>query len=211
MIPGTAAIAVGILALTPVPAQALGFSGAYDPTNWTTSFGGGGDGSVDTTSAPSSIEITGPNNGQANSYVDYTITAPAAGVVTFSWMYNTIDDPGHDSFGYLVDGNYTLLTDDAFSYFTDTTNFNVSAGAEFGFRIFSVDGSFDPGIATIESFSGPAPSASTAVPGPLPLLGMAAAFGLSRKLRGRIRDRAGLRVELKQPKGLGRASSKKCG
>jgi hypothetical protein len=207
-----AAIAVGILALTPAPARALGFSGAYDPTNWTTSFGGGGDGSVDTSGAPGSIEITGPNNGRANSYIDYTIAAPVAGVVTFSWLYGTSDiDVGFDSFGYVVGGVYSMLTDDATIYSSDTTTFGVNAGDVFGFRVFSVDADFDPGIATIYSFSGPDPSASTAVPGPLPLLGVAAAFGFSRKLRGRIRDRAGVRVELKQPKGEGRTGAKECG
>ena len=95
------ALVAAALTAAPMPAVAVGFSGDYDPTNWTTTLSPLSDGSVDTTNAPNDITITGPNNGQVPSFINYTISAPSSGTVSFDWLYNTIDSPGGDSFGYL--------------------------------------------------------------------------------------------------------------
>jgi hypothetical protein len=76
----------------------------------------------------------------------------------------------------LLNGSFNFLstTDGE----TGTTSFAVVAGDSFGFSIDGNDGIFGPGNATISNFSAP-------VPGPLPLLGVGAAFGYSRRLRRR--------------------------
>lgn len=60
------------------------------------------------------------------------------------------------------------------------TAFSVLAGDTFGFRVYSLDSTFGAGVAVISNFSAP-------VPGPLPLLGTAAAYSFSRRLRQRTR------------------------
>jgi hypothetical protein len=173
-------------ALTP-PARAVqlqqGFAGVYAPTNWTfTSVPAVGDGSVDTSGAPASITITGSDNlssiGDINVDTDYTIAAVFAGPVSFDWSYSSIDCCAYDGFGYLLNGNFTQLAQNN-SQGSGFTQFNVLAGDTFGFRVFATDNTNGPGIATISNFSAP-------VPGPLPLLGVGAAFGYSRRLRRRI-------------------------
>ncbi len=201
-----AVVGVSLVASLAGPARALGFSGAYDPTNWTTSFGGGGDGSVDTTGAPNLISITGPDNGLANSYIDYTTTAAASGTVSFSWLYQTSDSPAQDSFGYLLGSTYTMLSDNAISNPTGTSSFAVNSGDIFGYRVFSIDGSFGPGIASIYTFSAPDPAV---VPAPLPLFGAVGAFVLSRRLRRRIQGQRRIKTWSEQPKALRLTGPKK--
>ena len=84
----------------------------------------------------------------------------------------------YDGFGYLLNGSFTQLADNA-SQGTGFSQFNVLSGDTFGFLVFTTDNDFGPGNATISNFSAP-------VPGPLPLLGVGAAFGYSRRLRRRI-------------------------
>ena len=83
----------------------------------------------------------------------------------------------YDSLGYLLNGSFTQIADNG-SQGSGFSQFNVLAGDTFGFRVFTLDDQFGPGIATISNFSAP-------VPGPLPLLGVGAAFSYSR-LRRRI-------------------------
>ena len=58
----------------------------------------------------------------------------------------------------------------------------VASGDLFGFSIDGSDGCCGNGNATISNFNGPIAS----VPGPLPILGVGAAFAYSRRLRRRI-------------------------
>ena len=186
-LPVGALIAVA-MAAAPMPVAAVGFSGDYDPSKWTTTLSPASDGSVDTSNAPTDITITGPNNLQSPSFINYTIKAPGSGFVIFDWLYSTIDFPGGDSFGYLINGTQTLLTDDQTALPSGSTTFSVASGDIFGFYIASTDGGFGAGIATVYTFSGPgAPSTpgSTDVPAPAAVLGVLAAFGWSRKLRRR--------------------------
>jgi hypothetical protein len=151
------------------------FAGVYAPANWTFA-DNGGDGSVNIAGAPASITLTGNDNGVFAIFTDYTINATASGPVSFDWAYNT-DDSGYDRFGYLLNGSFNFLS--TINGETGTTSFAVVAGDVFGFSIDGNDGIFGPGNATISNFSAP-------VPGPLPLLGVGAAFGYSRRLRRRI-------------------------
>ncbi|QVL53343.1 MAG: hypothetical protein KFB97_02815 [Cyanobium sp. M30B3] len=167
------------------------FAGVYAPANWTfTSDPALGDGSVDISAAPAAITITGSDNGEilfddegnaiffVNVNTDYTIAAAASGPVSFDWSYSSSDEEVYDGFGYLLNGTFTQLAVNN-SQGTGFSQFNVLSGDTFGFRVFATDNQLGPGIATISNFSAP-------VPGPLPLLGVGAAFGYSRRLRRRI-------------------------
>ena len=182
------ALVAAALVAAPMPAAAVGFSGDYDPSNWTTTLSPLSDGSVDTTNAPNDITITGPDNQQVPSFINYTIIAPSSGTVSFGWQYSTIDDPGFDSFGYLINGVQTQLTDDQTTPHPSGSSFYVASGDIFGFYVASTDGEFGAGIATVYNFSGPGSQSnpgSTDVPAPAAVLGVLAAFGWSRKLRRR--------------------------
>ena len=164
-----------------------GFAGDYTPANWTTTVSG--DGSVDTTDAPGSITLTGGTRSINGGYTTYTANATAAGQVSFSWDYSRAFS-GSSSFSYVINSNYTLINTGSGSSATGITSFNVAIGDIFGFDVGN-GGSVPFGLATvtISNFSAPIPSSAPStesVPGPLPILGVAAAFGCSRKLRRRI-------------------------
>ena len=173
MLLGSLSLAALSLAFA-APAEASGFSGPYAPANWTFT-ANGGDGSVNTAGAPASINLTGSNNGIGEP-TNYTINSVVDGQVSFSWSYSSVDSPGYDSFGYLLNGNFNFLANSNGQ--TDTTAFSVAAGDSFGFSITSLDGIFGPGIATISNFSAP-------VPEPLTLLGATAAVGFGAAFKRR--------------------------
>ncbi len=168
------------------PAQAITlFAGPYAPANWTQSIGG--DGLINTSGAPSSIKLHGSDDGTGAQDVDFTITAPADGIVSLDWIYSTADlSAAKDPFGYLVNGNFTILTDPNVAHQPGSSTFSVLQGDVFGFRQRSTDSNFGGASTTISNFNGPTSAPPSSVPGPLPLLGAGAAWGLSRRLRQRI-------------------------
>jgi len=115
--------------------------------------------------------------------------------VSFSWSYVTADTTGPQlvHFGYLLNGNFTLLTNDtgAISQ-SGLISFSVTAVDTFEFTQNSIDSLAGPATTTITNFNGPVASGSASVPGPLPLLGLGAAFGFSSRLRKRMAARGGL-------------------
>ena len=168
----TIALGVASAATLASPAHAVqlqqDFAGAYAPSSWTfTSDPALGDGSVDISAAPAAITVIGSNNAEStvslfvNTY--YTIAAAASGPVSFDWSYSSTDEDVFDGFGYLLNGSFTKLADNA-SQGTGFSQFNVLSGDTFGFLVFTTDNDFGPGNATISNFSAP-------VPGPLPCLG----------------------------------------
>ncbi|QLH45996.1 MAG: hypothetical protein HWD58_10435 [Bacteroidota bacterium] len=93
--------------MPPVPGacpNAIGFTGAFDPTNWTLSNTNGGNGSVSSNS--STVLLTGSNAGSLSpTYTYYTVTVPCDGVINFNWDYSTTDwDRLYDPFGYSING-----------------------------------------------------------------------------------------------------------
>ena len=116
---GASAVGVALVAIAPVhampwmgpgmgPGQS-GFEGHHDPVNWTLT-SGSGNGPVDLSGAPASITLSGSNNGfVANT--DYTMMIDADGDVMFDYEYSSVDSPGLDSFGYLLNGSFTQLAD----------------------------------------------------------------------------------------------------
>lgn len=153
------------------------FAGPYAPANWTFS-ANGGDGSVDTTGAPNSITLNGSDS-QTGNFIntDYTTMAAGSGPVSFDYDYYSTDSIFYDGFGYLLNGAFTQIVDNG-SQGSGFSQFNVVAGDTFGFRVYTSDDRYGRGTATISNFSAP-------VPGPVPLLGVGAAFSYSRRLRRR--------------------------
>lgn len=183
----TAGLASAFALTAPSHAVTLqsGFAGDYDPANWTTSVVG--DLSVDTTGAPSSITLNGPSPFNFG-LISYTTNATAAGSVSFSWNFSG-NSPVE--FYYILNAGYNFISSTSN---TGITSIEVAVGDNFGFDIEVLDipdgGSPLGGeAATISNFSAPIPSSAPStesVPGPLPILGVAAAFGFSRRLRRRI-------------------------
>ena len=105
-------ITLGILSTLPNKAIAFSFTGPFAPSNWTLT-NTNADGSVDTTNASTgTIVLTGGNNGSnLPGTTDWTISIDAsrAGNILFNWSYFTLDTPGFDSAGYLLNGVYTPL------------------------------------------------------------------------------------------------------
>ena len=105
---------------------------------------------VQTDTAPGSITIYGGNDVSGGD-TDYTTDAMDTHTTrSFDWTYFSVDDPGFDSFGILVNGEYSRLTNDdvlfgSYSLILDT-------GDAFGFRVHTVDGAKGAGIATIYNF-----------------------------------------------------------
>ena len=140
--------------------NAMGFADEFEPGNWTISNSNGGNGFVDESDAPNSIIITGSELGpiSPSNNTDYCITIPGdyGGTLAFDWDYNTSDDDGpfYDKFGYVVDGVFTQLTNDAGS---TTQNGLVSImlmpGQTFCFRILSTDQAFGSAVTIAMSFT----------------------------------------------------------
>ena len=93
--------------LGPAGAQAgqiTDFQNFFDPLNWTLA----GNGSVDTSGAPLSITIVGPNDQSGNATEeDFAITVNTAGTWSFNWMYTASDTKCYDQGGYLLNGGHT--------------------------------------------------------------------------------------------------------
>lgn len=169
-------LAVSAVLFCNAPAWA-DFMGAYEVSNWTTTTEDNSGGilpvqpSVNILGAPSSIQLLSGDDtlasppGPGNSFVEFTIAAASSGLVSFDWLYDIpldVGGPGSDEepefelFGYLLNGNFTQLTDS----FGSTTqsgmiSFNVNNGDIFGFRAFSVDSTFGHQTTTISNFSAP--------------------------------------------------------
>jgi hypothetical protein len=149
---------------TPVGLSVLqeGFAAAYAPSSWTFS-ANEGDGSIDTSNAPSTIEITGSDSNSGDLInTDYTIEAPGTGIVSFDWDYQSADSGDYDGFGYVLNGVFVKLADND-TQGTGTEQVSVETGDAFGFRVFTTDDSGGVGQVTISQFAAPGPA--QALPG----------------------------------------------
>jgi hypothetical protein len=164
------------------------FTEGYDVSNWEQSLDGG---AVDLSGAPLSIiEISNNSGNWLSADTDFTIAALSDGLVGFDWSYHTVDEgPKYDSFGWLLNGDFTVLTDDGGSDTQlGTASFFVTSGDVFGFRAHSKDSMFGAATTTISNFSVASTSTSNsanAVPEPSAMLlfstGIAGLVGIRRK------------------------------
>tara|TARA_R110000850_G_scaffold203228_1_gene329429 strand:- start:33576 stop:37487 length:3912 start_codon:yes stop_codon:yes gene_type:complete len=99
------------------------------------------------------ITISSDNGSLAVGFTDLLVDVTEDVTISFDWSYTTLDGPGFDSFGYLINGVYTELTDPSGAN-NQTGNETIAlvAGQEFGFRSQSEDGLFGPATTTISNF-----------------------------------------------------------
>ncbi|TDJ65470.1 MAG: PEP-CTERM sorting domain-containing protein [Proteobacteria bacterium] len=174
------------------------FSGDYTLGLWDIAESGG---TIDLGGAPGSVSLTS-NNGGGFANTDLSFTAFEAVTITFDWDFTTVDPgiPGTngaqwDPFGYLLNGSFTKLTNDAGADSQSGTavTFAVAFGDTFGFRANTIDGIFGAATTTITNFSaiGPAP-AVVPLPPSVSLLGFAlgGVLLLQRRRRSDLLPRA---------------------
>ena len=174
-----------ILAMTASQANAA-FLNHYAVSNWTKTVNKG---SVNTTGAPNSIQLTGSNTTNpvffGNRNQDFTIAAFSRGIVTFTWNYVTKDLNGakFDPFGFLLNGVFTQLTNDTGPK-TQSGSFSVHvlAGDIFGFRQNSFDSQLGVAKTVVSNFSGPS---QVPVPAAFWLMGVPVAGLMSRKRKAK--------------------------
>lgn len=162
--------AAGLLAVA--GAANAQFSGPYAPGNWSFN-ANGGDGSA--TNDGSTLTLVGNDNGFGLD-TDYTIAAAAAGTWSFDWSYFSSDTGIFDSGGYLLNGVYTELANNAGTGSSGSVSVPVNAGDIIGYRVVSLDGAFGPGTLTVKNFSAPVPA-----PASLALLGMGGLVAARRR------------------------------
>ncbi len=145
------------------------FVGYYDHDNWT--FFSEAAGSFSGTET--SLLLVG-GDASLPGYTTYTIAAGGAGPFAFDWSYYTINSPGYDSVGYIVNGTYFEL-DMGYGPGSGSVSVDVGAGDEIGFYAYTSDGVFGAGELTITNFS------AVPAPGALALLGLAGLAGRRRR------------------------------
>lgn len=148
------------------------FSGDYAVSNWTITDNAGG--SVDTSGAPDSLTLTSGNGGDpladppVSGDTSFTITAQTQSLVSFNWSYHTNDIYGFaafDPFGYVVNGEVTVLPDQNLAPATPTVSdptgtlqsgsatFYVNAGDVFGFDAQTYDGLNGAAVGSVTNFT----------------------------------------------------------
>ncbi len=107
------------------------------------------------------IAIMGGNNGSGDpGSTDLTITVSGTGLLQFHYAYSTLDDPGFDFAGYLLNGVFSTFA--TFDGQSGDVALSVAQGNTFGFRVGTTDNTGEPGILTISAFDAP----SNAIPEP---------------------------------------------
>src|SRR5260370_21918156 len=181
-------LALVFMLVSPLRARA-GMIGADDLSLWTLT-NPSADGFV--TPIANGVEITGGNTGSGNpGTTDFQILAAGTGLVSFSFVYSSLDLPSLDYAGYLLGPNFSPLADTSGT--SGSQSFTVTFGERFGFRVGTVDNQFEPGVLDISNFNAPISTVSTGAPEPSTgaIVLAALAFALGIKLRQR-RIRQGL-------------------
>lgn len=172
------ATAVGSLLLAGNPAQAItGFTGPYAPGNWTTAAQNGG---IVSLSTDDTLQLRIPANGSQSAVV-YQITMPDTGQVSFDWSVSGVDGFSFWQANISTGSGQQILGNSSNPIISGNKVTGVlQAGATFDFLLRGSSSGSEPATLTITNFNAPP------VPGPLPVLGAAAAFGWSRRLRRRV-------------------------
>jgi hypothetical protein len=175
-----------VLGLTSATEARASFTGNYSLDNFTlTNSSPVGNGTATTPDSGLSLVLTGPNDGSGDpGTVDFTILAPASGLISFDYLYSSQDLPTYDFAGYLLGNSFHQLAD------TDgqsgTVQFQITAGTVFGFRVGTLDNTGEPGVLTVSNFESSAVVSPEPGPLSLVLLGFIAA-GLLVKAGSRRR------------------------
>jgi hypothetical protein len=158
------------------------FNGSYAVGNWTTTLTNS-DGGVNTAGAPTSILLTGGNNGsEASGETLFSISVPTTTTLTFGWTYTTYDCCGSewDPAGYEIDGTqFQLSPPSSVTGFSGSgvQTVNLVAGEQFGFYVDTADNIQGPGTLAV------GPATGTPEPSSLALLaaGLLGLAGLFRR------------------------------
>lgn len=99
------------------------------------------------------ITIGGDNGSWAEGFTDFIVDVTEDATISFDWDYVS-NDPlaGWDSFGYIINGTYTQLTNPAITHQSGSATVSVSAGDVFGFRAQTDDNDFGNTVTTITEF-----------------------------------------------------------
>ena len=169
---------LGIMSMFPSQATAINLTGAFAPNNWMLT-NTEADGSVDTDVSSGTIILTGDNNGSnLPGTTDWTISinSARAGNISFNWGYSTLDTPGFDSAGYLLNGNYTPLAIKDGDFSTSPVSVNVNINDIFGFRAATSSNSDGPPVLSV--FVDRPPVAVPLETDALPIVGSTLLFGI---------------------------------
>src|SRR5690606_27681107 len=99
------------------------------------------------------VMVIGSDNGSGSEgFTDFTVNVTEAATITFDWDYTTIDIAGFDSFGYLLNGTYTELTDPGLGNQSGSANIAVAPGDIFGLRSQTDDNGFGGNETVISNF-----------------------------------------------------------
>lgn len=189
-----------LLALAMVPEAQAGFVAPYDPLRFSLFNSALSDGSVTNGEAifvdgGQLLILLGPHNGigiEESAYTDLTTISRAPGLFHFEYIYNSLDDPGFDAAGYILNGDYHEFA----GIDNDSGAFSVPVvkGDLFGFRVTSSDTIGEPGVLTISHFSGPVPEPGEFWLTTIGLLAIVATMGrrAARRSRGGARSRTAL-------------------
>ncbi|WP_461496334.1 T9SS type A sorting domain-containing protein, partial [Pyruvatibacter sp.] len=105
--------------------------------------------------APSTFDamvIGSDNQSGTEGFTDFTVDVTADVTVNFDWDYTLNDVPGFDSFGYIVNGAYTQLTDPAQGNQSGSASVSLVAGDVFGFRSQTDDNGFGNNETMVTNF-----------------------------------------------------------
>ena len=112
-----------------------------------------GQASISTDNFQSALTISGDNDSNDPGMTDFTVPIIQGTTITFDWHYTTPDGPEFDTFGYLLNGAYTELSDaNGASVQNGTTSVLLAPGDVFGFRSYTLDNIFGSGTTTINNF-----------------------------------------------------------
>ena len=106
-------------------------------------------------SMPTTYEVMvigSDNQTGSEGFTDFTVDVTEATTVTFDWDFTLNDTPGFDSFGYLLNGTYTQLTDPILGNQSGSGSVAVAPGDVFGFRAQTDDNVFGNTETVISNF-----------------------------------------------------------
>jgi hypothetical protein len=148
-------------------ANSSGFTGVYAPASWTVTNPNGDAGTVNSSSAPSSISISSSSNGSGSfSSVFYTVNITTTGIINFDWSYTTLDfSATYDYPQYAINGVIVGLIP-GFSGAGSTSqlgnsSINVTAGQTFSLVMTTSDNIGGVGTTIFSNFSGPGNGTNT--------------------------------------------------
>ena len=156
---------LALLALAPAPVEGS-FIGDYALANFTftqTNLNAADQTPPDGSAAISPegwLVLTGSNTGSGvlpGAHTDLTISSSGTGQVSFDWVYSSLDLPEYDIAGYISGSDFHALSDTNGQ--SGSVSFSVVSGQMFGFRLWTLDNTGEPGILTVKNFAAPGQSA----------------------------------------------------